>query len=294
MLQYVSKTMNFYSKIYQSSRPYIWSFIVLSTVAVSTYLSQFNPELSVASSISITVILCLLASAFFIHNDILDRDIDAINNRYRLSSLSQKELGVAGRIYLTMVLLALVIALSHSWTLALETGAVIILLYSYNVYLRKYLLISNVVSAVCSLSPLWFFYFFDLKGFNTLWPFLLSALLLLTSREIIFDIKDIDGDRCSNRKTLPMLIGNRASLCFSIMGVLISVINFYYWAFSLYGERLEIYISFILVCFVSFYLGLKHFNASNIYSATAVVHSARISYFLMAQSLILVTYFALV
>ncbi len=160
-------------------------------------------------------------------NDILDIESDRINHPDRVlvkGSLSKRYV-----IILTVVFnfLALIFACIVSWSIFFIVALAIALLFAYNYFLKKTVFIGNI--AIALLGGLTFITggiavsteaTFLLPG--PLIPAVFSFLFHLI-REIIKDIEDIKGDVEFDIKTLPQVIGKKASLWLALVLMIILI-----------------------------------------------------------------------
>ncbi len=199
-----------------------------------------------------TATLCI-AAAGNIMNDISDVAIDTVNKSDKViigRKISEKN---AYNYYLTLN----IIGVGAGFWLANSVGhaglaAVFIiisaLLYSYAVYLRSLLVVSNLIVSFLVATSLVVFIIFDIYPAITtailepqvaaskviLW-YAGCAFYLNFMREIVKDIQDINGDKKGGRNTLPILLGRTWTTTlvfvmgvFLLLGILWFTYNFLY------------------------------------------------------------------
>jgi len=214
---------------------YVIKFGFLEPLGVDTAMDTFDFVLLVVATLSI-------AAAGNVINDIQDVGIDLINKPKKVQigkKISEKRaynfyiilnvLGVASGFYLAN-------RLGHP---GLSAVFIIIsaLLYSYAVYLRLFLFVSNLVVSFLVATSLLVLVVFDIYPAITtatmelqvtaskviLW-YAGCAFYINLIREIIKDIQDINGDKKGGRNTLPIFLGRtRTTTLVFVMGVFILV-----------------------------------------------------------------------
>jgi 4-hydroxybenzoate polyprenyltransferase len=158
------------------------------------------------------VSLSCLASFGFLLNDIWDRKVDLLNNAQRLEHEESRVIAGAGYMGFMNLLLGLGLA-SILGTKGILLAVVISAgLVVYTTALRRIAFFSTLLASILSLSPL-VSPFVLFGGTND--PFLFGVVCvswaILFGREILLDLKDVDGDRQVNRRTLPVLMGEEPS-----------------------------------------------------------------------------------
>ena len=151
------------------------------------------------------------------------------------------------------------------------------LLYLYPTFIKSILIIGNVtISALIAFSII-IVGLFDLVPAITILnqkdqSFLFSILLnyaffifyMNLIREIIKDIKDIDGDKNGNLSTLPIVLGRkRASFIAFLMSVLAMFGSVYYIYIHLYNYTIAIIFSLVFLVAPLLFFSIKIWDASN-------------------------------
>lgn len=149
-------------------------------------------------------------------NDLLDEDIDRVNHPERVivrGSLSRRfAAALAVGLHVLAFALALVVNLAVTATVLVAT----VLLFGYNLYLRRIPVAGNLAVAVLAgltfiaggLSVDWVLTW-ELPG--PLVPAVFAVLFHLV-REIIKDARDTEGDRLAGSGSLPLAIGIRPAV----------------------------------------------------------------------------------
>jgi len=203
----------------------------------------FNPVIAGISAF----LVCAAGNSL---NDLLDIEIDRINRPERV--LVRGALSKRFTLWLTIILSILAIGISFLVSLSVSAVVLlaILLLLSYNFYLKKIPLAGNIVIAL--LGALTFITGGLAIDFEMTWDFpgplipAVFAFLLHLVREMLKDVEDISGDRLLKIKTLPQLIGvNRAvllSLFLFFMLVILTFIPIFTGWFGRVYEVITVYI----------------------------------------------------
>jgi 4-hydroxybenzoate polyprenyltransferase len=171
----------------------------------------------------------MIAAAGYILNDALDIKIDSINKPDKKSFAAIVSKPVAVNIFIILSALAIVIAffLAESINNLMLGGvqvAAAILLALYSGYLKKIMLLGNIVIALLSamipvLSGLYEPSFY--QNFVYIFIYASFAFMLSLIREIVKDAEDVEGDRVAGRKTIPLVLGQSTAKV--VMSVLILI-----------------------------------------------------------------------
>lgn len=189
----------------------------------------------------------LISSAGYLVNDIFDINVDKVNKPEKRLAYSSS---ILWGIYTVMNILAILLALyiTESRLTQVILYGTIVLLFFYSFFLQKLPLLGNIVVAILAgFLPL-LYYSFDsmqvdysmvvmlsnhgmildwkLIPVTFLYSFLGFGITLL--RELVKDIEDIKGDKNSNYKTFPVLIGVKGSqILFYVLAFLFIVCLLY-------------------------------------------------------------------
>jgi 4-hydroxybenzoate polyprenyltransferase len=167
----------------------------------------------------------LINAAGYIINDICDIETDKINKPQKVYIDSKINLKSAIRYYYILNIIGIVLGIILSYKvnssrLSSIHLAAVGLLWIYAVYLKKLPLIGNVsvalLSSVLILIPVFFepiVFYNNTESFNDSIKIILKcslvyaafAFLIQMIREIIKDLQDVDGDKATGCKTLPIV-----------------------------------------------------------------------------------------
>ncbi len=179
-------------------------------------------------SLLLVPVVVLITGAGNAVNDYYDRDIDAVNRPDR--PLPRGEVTPAGALRYSAVLFVAAILLAIFVTpecLAIAVvNSLVLVVYARN--LKGLPLVGNL--AVGYLSGSIFLFggaFAGLEGLLLNLPVAGVTFLCMTSREVLKDAEDIEGDRIGGARTLPMITGVGKAVKFSFLLALAAVILSY-------------------------------------------------------------------
>jgi 4-hydroxybenzoate polyprenyltransferase len=182
--------------VFSTSRP-ATSLLFASTGSAFLYLAHKN----IRDILGIFLIVLLLSFMTFTVNDLIDAERDRVNHPKRFLVISPSARAVAVVYYLLLIACYCVVAVDffageNSWVFLL----LLLIFINYSIVKISAPLIKNVYIAAANIGLSWSIIAkLDIEA--NFWVGL-GALLFMTSREILMDIPDIDGDRDSIAKRL--------------------------------------------------------------------------------------------
>lgn len=193
----------------RSARCYLWP-----AIAVNSLLMSAVCKLSFSSGLVVAGSLILCATAGFLFNDLLDREIDKANKRKRLQGLTSLGLLLVFLCAASCWLLAVLVTF---WTAPASQSLVILCVALgtafYSVPLRSVPVVSTVLSALLCATPLWVPLVLAESPAEVQCVLLVgSAFAFFLGREIVLDVNDMKGDREHGRLTLPILVGRTTAI----------------------------------------------------------------------------------
>ncbi len=277
--------MNLLRSLLSCARLYHWPLIILNSIAVCMILEK---ELLYGFTIGIQ--LSLLASFGFLFNDFCDLKIDEKNKVKRLWHLNRKQ----QKIILVASFFLVLTAFCLGYYLLPESEfvvlAIFIMLTLYNLILKKVLFIGNLIASIAIISPIWapicIFHAFESQFLILV---ILSGITFNLGREIILDIKDVEGDKLVNRHTLPTLTSISISIVVSLILLLSSAFILLYAALYINDSTLftALNITFFLsIMLYSLYPALK-IDFANSQSIEIFISRSRIGMLLFPIVLII-------
>ena len=223
--------------------------------------------------------ICIAAAGNII-NDIYDVETDFVNKPHKLivgNSISEK---TAYNLFIVLNFIGVGVGfyLSHAVGKSAFFSLFVIisaLLYVYATYLKRTLLIGNIViSILVALSVLIVGVFellpaltlenraIQLTFFKIIFDYAAFAFILNLIREIAKDVEDIDGDYKAGMNTLPIAIGrDRTGNVLFVLSLIPVLILIYYIVNSLYKDMLS------AGYFVFFIVGPLIFTSIKLFSA---------------------------
>tara|TARA_B100000949_G_scaffold234113_2_gene252221 strand:- start:517 stop:1356 length:840 start_codon:yes stop_codon:yes gene_type:complete len=189
------------------------------TILVSSLIAKYNGPINVVIFAALVVTLYTVGANTL--NDYFDYEIDKINRPDRAISSGLVLRTHALKISILAFFLGTLIALQLNINSQLVSiGVSLPLIIGYNIKLKKFPLIGNIVVAiVLALS-----FIYAGLAFSNVSPLILPAALafgLTLIRELVKDMADIIGDKSVGLKTFPIIFGEKKTI---ILCVVLSVL----------------------------------------------------------------------
>ena len=211
-------------------------YALIDSFVEQSYLSSFQFIILAIS------IFCITAGGYII-NDIFDIEADKINKPNKVFIDKTTTKNNARNTYSILTGFGIISGCYLAYTVDKPIYSLIFIatsfvLYLYSSYLKRTVLVGNIiVSTFIGLSIITLFIFelinFN-KGFETLalslyiGTYVVFSFLTTLIREIIKDIEDIDGDLKIKAKTLPIVFGrkraNKVAFSFSVLLLVLLII----------------------------------------------------------------------
>lgn len=190
--------------IIKISRP-INFFITIFAVIIAALITSEN------NGINVKIIFAAIAMAFAcsagnVYNDIIDIEIDKINKPGRVLPKGDLSILSAKILYGIFIVISLGSAYYNGWTSFIFMIAVNFVLILYSIYLKKIILLGNIVVSLLTASAL----VYGAMIAGNLYEGLIPALFAFFTnfiREIIKDIEDVSGDSLYSVKTFSQVYG---------------------------------------------------------------------------------------
>jgi 4-hydroxybenzoate polyprenyltransferase len=224
--------------------------------------------------------LCIAAAGNII-NDIYDVETDSINkpNRVIIGKLISEKTAFNAFIALNIIGVGIGFYLSHRVGKAPFFSIFVIisiLLYVYASYLKRTILIGNLVISVLVALSLIIVGVFELLPaitptnqqtqvlfFKVILDYALFAFGINLLREIAKDIEDVDGDYKAGMNTLPIAIGReRAKNILSILNFIPLLALIYYVISEVYKQPLLVIYFLLFLVGPLLYISIKTFSAN--------------------------------
>ena len=249
-------------------------FMVLLTMFLTKYAlidSQITTiSLSYFDFSLLSTSVLLIAIGGYLINDVFDIKTDVVNkpNKVYIDQILSFKKAIHLSILLSIIGLLLGIYLSIITNSHYLIGVFLFSIFSlffYSFYLKKRILLGNILVSILCGSTILLTYFFHLKAatyslffkaslYHTILGYAFFAFLTTLIREIIKDIEDVDGDVHIKATTLPIVIGRKRTLkvaflfsCILLVFLFLSILSFRTnYLFFGYG------ILFVMIPFVYF------------------------------------------
>ncbi|GAA4237408.1 geranylgeranylglycerol-phosphate geranylgeranyltransferase [Postechiella marina] len=252
---------------------YLIKYALLEPFGVASALNAFSFSL-------LTIATICIAAAGNVINDIYDVETDFVNKPDKIiidKHITEKTaynmfialnaIGVSAGFYVSLQ-----VNRSSFFALFVIISA---LLYIYATYLKRSLLIGNIVISVLVSLSIIIVGIFDLIPaittqnrstqfvfFKILMDYTYFAFIINLIREIAKDIEDINGDYKSGMNTLPIAIGrNRAHKILFGLSIIPLFTTIYYITNTLYKNEIAVIYFLIFIVAPLFYLCIKIYTA---------------------------------
>jgi geranylgeranylglycerol-phosphate geranylgeranyltransferase len=170
-----------------------------------------------------------LTGGSMVVNDVVDREIDAVNEPKRPIPSGAVSVFQAKVFALVLGVLGFSFALGLGWECLLIAGVSWFVLFAYVMWGKRTGFFGNLLVSVCVVIPFVFGGFAVGRGFTEASViFVVLAFLSNTGREITKGIVDVEGDRRKNVRTVAVSLGSRfaavLSVVFYVSAVVLSVL----------------------------------------------------------------------
>lgn len=246
------------------------------------FLEPFGAQISL-TPLGITLLILAtisIAAAGNIINDIYDVETDSINKPNKLivgKSISEK---TAYNLFIAFNVIGVGIGFYLSHLIGKSPFfsifvVISVLLYVYATYLKRTLLIGNIVISVLVALSLIIVGVFELLPsitpnnqqlqlafFEVIFNYAVFAFIINLLREITKDIEDIDGDYKAGMNTLPIVIGReRATKVLFVLSLVPLLIIAIYTINSLYKNQIAVIYFLLFIIGPLLYISIKTFSA---------------------------------
>ena len=200
-------------------------------------------------------------AAGYIINNFYDRKKDFINRPQKAMIDSM----VSDRTKLLVVAITATLALGMaslvSYRALLFFGAYIVAMCLYSAFLRRFTILSNMVSAFLVVTPFLAITIYYRSFDTVIFVQAIFLLLILSAKKIAKDLKSIQGDLTANLKTIPVRYGVQHSknLFYTLLLLAMSVALFFVLRYPI-GKMIYFFILSILIALI---LGIFMFRAKS-------------------------------
>lgn len=246
-------------------------------MAQSIFYFFIFPKTNVLSSsnfysfLLLTLATVLIAAGGYIINDYFDIECDRINkpNKSYIPKLISKNTAIG--VYLSTSIMGLLLAYLlaihiENMQLTFVFSTIILSLFIYSKYLKKYILIGNIlISVLVASNILVLLYLIQFSthtsyGVELLVKFSFFSFFINLVREIIKDIEDIKGDYNTGMKTTPILLGiDRTKKLIYIVSIIPVYLMIRFFMDDLKENTIAqiFYFVFVLTSLLLFFIKLK-------------------------------------
>ncbi len=184
-----------------------------------------------------TLPFILMISGEIALNDCCDIEKDRINKPQRPLVSEEanipKVLIIVGIVLLISIILAIIFY--NSCIIRLIVFLLVLLILSlYNLPLKGISIFKSIITAICTVLCLFFVNTY-LKTSNQYYFFLFSAFLFIIARELFLDVRDINGDKKNNYRTIAVIFGKKKTDKLAIIILFCSNIFNYIYVFSFFS-----------------------------------------------------------
>ncbi|MBK5285475.1 MAG: UbiA family prenyltransferase, partial [Bacteroidia bacterium] len=219
-------------------------FLILPVYSIEAKVTGIFPlHISEEYFFFLVLTTVMIATAGYILNDSFDSSIDSVNKPAKQSFASVISKTAAINIFIIICSIAVVIAfflaesINNIWLGGVQLASVVLLAF-YSNYLKKILLLGNLVVASLSAMVLITAGLYEpsfYPNFSYIIIYAVFAFLFSLFREIVKDVEDEAGDRIAGRKTIPIVLGkSTVKIILSVLIVITSIacgrilFNFFY------------------------------------------------------------------
>ncbi|WP_438962435.1 geranylgeranylglycerol-phosphate geranylgeranyltransferase [Nonlabens sp.] len=205
----------------------------ISTIAVAQLLAAvfiIAPELSVKEIFfDYKLWLIILASAAaiaggYIINNFYDREKDLINRPQKTLLENQVSRSTLWTVYFTVNTIAFLLGLIVSWRAGLFFAAYIFLMWFYSHKIKRVLIAGNLTAALLAITPFFVLFMYYRNLYLVIFVHGSFLFLILAMRELIKDLENLRGDLAQNYRTIPVVLGEKASKRFYTILTFLTII----------------------------------------------------------------------
>lgn len=217
--------MKFFS-LFSVVRGYNILFIVIAVYLTSVYI--LAPDLTAKEVLlDLNLLMLVLASSSaiaggYIINNFYDKEKDLINRP--LKNMLERFVSQRTKLSLYFILnfFSVIFASYVSFKAVLFFSAYIFMLWFYSHKLKKYPFIGNITAALLTVTPFFVVFIYYANFETVIFVHALFLFLVISMRELIKDLENLQGDLTHGYHTIPVVYGEKAS---KIMLTILSVLT---------------------------------------------------------------------
>ncbi len=229
--------------------------LVAGLAAIVAYLIATGTV--VPAVLFLFAIVALITAAGNVINDYYDADIDAVNRQDRPIPSGTVTRQAAFRFAAVLFLAGIAVSLFTTPLCTVIAAFNALLLVGYAARLKSTPLAGNLTVAYLSASIFLFGgALAGLSGLVHMIPVAVITLLAMTSRELLKDAEDVEGDRAGGASTLPIGIGVRSTtwlaMEFALLAAVASVVPSAWWGVWYLGGIAVVDVVIVVSVFLAF------------------------------------------
>jgi|GEM_PF-18192 len=201
--------------LFSSVRLYNVSLIALAQLLAVLFI--IAPEQGVSELVTdYKLWLLILASAAaiaggYIINNFYDREKDLINRPQKTLLEHRVRRSTLWAVYFTVNALAFLMAFIVSWRAGFFFASYIFAMWFYSHKLKRVLFLGNLIAALLAVTPFFVLFVYYKNWYPVVMVHGTFLFLILGMRELIKDLENLRGDLVQNYRTIPVVLGEKAS-----------------------------------------------------------------------------------
>lgn len=213
--------------LFSSVRLYNVSLIAVAQLFATIFI--IAPDKSIASILSdYQLWLIIIASAAtiaagYIINNFYDREKDLINRPHKTLLENKVSQSTLWAVYFSLNGMAFIMGMIVSWRAGLFYALYIAAMWLYSHKIKKVLFVGNLMAAALAVTPFFVLFLYYKNFYLVIFIHGLFLFLIIGMRELIKDLENLRGDLAHNYKTLPVVMGERASKKFYTVLTIITI-----------------------------------------------------------------------
>ncbi len=200
---------------------------VAQLLAAVFILSPEAPVLDVLLDYKLWLIILASAAAIaggYIINNFYDREKDLINRPQKTLLENQVSRSTLWTVYFSVNAIAFFLGLIVSWRAGLFFAGYIFLMWLYSHKIKRVLFAGNLTAALMAVTPFFVLFMYYQNIYLVIFVHGSFLFLVLAMRELIKDLENLRGDLAQNYKTIPVVLGEKASKRFYTILTMLTII----------------------------------------------------------------------
>ena len=208
----------------------LYNVIMIAVAQLLAAVFILSPEAPVSDVLlDYKLWLIILASAAaiaggYIINNFYDREKDLINRPQKTLLENQVSRSTLWTVYFTVNAIAFILGMIVSWRAGLFFASYIFLMWLYSHKIKRVLFAGNLTAALLAIIPFFVLFMYYRNVYPVVFVHGSFLFLILAMRELIKDLENLRGDLAQNYKTIPVVLGEKASKRFYTLLTLLTII----------------------------------------------------------------------